>query len=288
MMVETTESEPSTPTSTGELQRPPPPTIDTVDEEDLESELSTVAVYIANLQDMLANVVAALGDADGKPPKPIIMAAVTALSKDSWSAWTGGIPKADWTGLLNPSAQLDTSSLNQLSPVYVSAAAQKGYNHRRTGMSTPFKPADSLLGPPHRHRHGFDRIPSRSYGQIDNVECRQVSRPLHQPIRSDPDRKARPNFASASGTDVSNEGAFIGSTFVHRESPPNAPSTNGSRSPTSHPSSTVHPLSTSFHPPDNAMHHRGSATTVNKAEGISLNPALGSSLRVASCRHPLP
>ena len=89
---------------------------------------------------MFANV-AALGDADGKPPKPI-MGAVTALSKDSWTAWTGGMPKADWTGL-DPSAQLDTTSPNQLRPVYVSAT-QKGYNHRRTGMSTPFKPADDL------------------------------------------------------------------------------------------------------------------------------------------------
>ena len=117
-----------------------PPTIDTIDEGDLESELATVTEFIANLPDMSANV-AALGDADGKPLKPI-MGAVTALSKDSWSAWTGDMPKADWTSL-DPSAQLDTTSPSQLRPVYVSAA-QKGYNHRRTGMSTPFKPADDL------------------------------------------------------------------------------------------------------------------------------------------------
>ena len=138
-MVETAESEPNTPTSASETQRNPP-TVETVDEGDLESELATVTEFIANLPDMSANV-AALGDADGKPPKPI-MGAVTALSKDSWSAWTGGMPKSNWTGL-DPSAQLDTTSPNQLRPVYVSAA-QKGYNHRRTGMSTPFKPADDL------------------------------------------------------------------------------------------------------------------------------------------------
>ena len=71
------------------------------------------------------------------------MGEVIALSKDTWSAWTGGMPNADWTGL-DPSAQLETTSPNQLRPVYVSAA-QKGYNHRRAAMSTLFKPTDDLV-----------------------------------------------------------------------------------------------------------------------------------------------
>ncbi|KAI2500370.1 hypothetical protein MHU86_14113 [Fragilaria crotonensis] len=77
-----------------------------------------------------------------KPEKPI-MGEVILLSKDSWSAWTGGMPKLDWTGL-DPSSLQESTSPNQLRPVHV-AAAQKGYNHRRTGMSIPFKPADDLI-----------------------------------------------------------------------------------------------------------------------------------------------
>jgi hypothetical protein len=77
-----------------------------------------------------------------KPLKPI-MGDIIALSKDSWSAWTRGKPKADWTGL-NPSVPVETTSPNQLRPVYVSAA-QKGYNHRRTGMLTLFKPTNNLV-----------------------------------------------------------------------------------------------------------------------------------------------
>ena len=107
----------------------------------LEVDLEPVETFLANLPDMSANV-AALGDIEGKPPKPI-MGAVIALSKDSWSAWTGGKPKTDWTGL-DSSAQLETTSPNQLRPVYVSAA-QKGYNHRRTGMTNQFKPSDDLV-----------------------------------------------------------------------------------------------------------------------------------------------
>jgi hypothetical protein len=73
-----------------------------------------------------------------------IMGDIIVHSKDSWSAWTGGEPKGDWTGL-NPSAPVvETTSPNQLRPVYVSAA-QKGYNHRRTGMLTLFKPTDNLV-----------------------------------------------------------------------------------------------------------------------------------------------
>ena len=96
----------------------------------------------AILPETAATSTETLGDVEGKPPKPI-MGAVIALSKDSWSAWTGGMPKADWTGL-DPSSQLETTSPNQLRPVYVSAA-QKGYNHRRTGMTTLFNPADDLI-----------------------------------------------------------------------------------------------------------------------------------------------
>ena len=136
-MVETAASEPSTPTSSEAQQDPR--LIDPV--EGLEGDLAAVAQYVSNLPDMSTSV-AALGDVEGKPPKPI-MGAIIALAKDSWSAWTGGKPNADWTGL-DSSAQLETPSPNQLRPVYVSAA-QKGYTHRRTGMNTPFNSTDDLI-----------------------------------------------------------------------------------------------------------------------------------------------
>ena len=75
-----------------------------------------------------------------KPAKPI-MGGLVALVKDDWSAWTGGKPKYDWTGLEHPLD--DNTSPNQLRPVYASAA-QKGYNHRRTGLSTQFTPSSDL------------------------------------------------------------------------------------------------------------------------------------------------
>lgn len=81
-------------------------------------------------------------EADALKPEKLIMGQVILLSKDSWSAWTGGMPKSDWTGL-KPSSLQESTSPNQLRPVHV-AAAQKGYNHRRTGMSIPCQPADDL------------------------------------------------------------------------------------------------------------------------------------------------
>lgn len=133
-----TTDDPSTPSSGIQVEVD---TSFTGTDEPLEGDLAPVASILASLPDMSAQV-AALGDLEGKPPKPI-MGAIIALAKDSWSAWTGGKPKANWTGL-DPSAQLDTTSPNQLRPVYVSAA-QKGYNHRRTGMIVQFKPTDDLV-----------------------------------------------------------------------------------------------------------------------------------------------
>lgn len=68
-----------------------------------------------------------------KPDKPI-MGNVIRLSKDDWSAWTGGKPISDWSGLA-PSASDELTSPNQLRPDYASAS-QKAYNYRCTGMSS--------------------------------------------------------------------------------------------------------------------------------------------------------
>ena len=78
-----------------------------------------------------------------KPPVPLI-GGITLVTKDEWSAWTGGKPNHTWTGLDSSIALLEHTSPNQLRPVYVSAA-QKGYNYRRTGHKVPFKPADDLI-----------------------------------------------------------------------------------------------------------------------------------------------
>lgn len=60
-----------------------------------------------------------------------------------WAAWTGGKPKvADWNDGLDDSAP-DTPSPNQLCSAYVSDA-QKGYNHRRKGIETPFAKSSDL------------------------------------------------------------------------------------------------------------------------------------------------
>ncbi|KAI2506682.1 hypothetical protein MHU86_7783 [Fragilaria crotonensis] len=77
-----------------------------------------------------------------RPVKPI-MGNVVSLSKDDWSAWTGGKPLAGWIGL-DPSASDEITSPNQLRPVHA-GASQKGYNYRRTGLPTPFSPTSSLI-----------------------------------------------------------------------------------------------------------------------------------------------
>ena len=86
---------------------------------------------------------ATVSPSSSKPEKPII-GGITLVTKDEWSAWTGGKPNSSWTGLDPVSGLLEHTSPNQLRPVYVSSA-QKGYNYRRTGHKTPFKPADDLI-----------------------------------------------------------------------------------------------------------------------------------------------
>jgi hypothetical protein len=65
-----------------------------------------------------------------KPVAPLI-GGITLVTKDKWSAWTGGKPNHTWTGLDSSIALLKHTSPNQLRPVNVSAT-QKGYNLRTT------------------------------------------------------------------------------------------------------------------------------------------------------------
>ena len=80
-------------------------------------------------------------------PKEPIMGAITQTDTDKWLAWTGGKPKADWTGLEDASSDYETP--NQMRPVY----DVKGYNHRKSGLSDKFNktdcssPSRSAFGP---------------------------------------------------------------------------------------------------------------------------------------------
>ena len=82
-------------------------------------------------------------NADDKPDVPI-MGELTKLSKDEWAAWTGGMPKADWTGL-DTSAALEFTTPNQLRPQYASSA-QKGYNFRKSGLEEKFEKTVAIAG----------------------------------------------------------------------------------------------------------------------------------------------
>ena len=76
-----------------------------------------------------------------RPDVPI-MGNIIQLSDKEWAAWTGGKPKADWSGL-DASAAHEYVSPNQLRPVYASSA-QKGYIFRKTGLATKYKKGDDL------------------------------------------------------------------------------------------------------------------------------------------------
>ena len=76
-----------------------------------------------------------------KPQTPI-MGGITLLAKDEWVAWTGGTPKADWSGL-DPSSLTTNTTPNQLRPLYASSS-QKRYNHRRTGLTNVYSPSADL------------------------------------------------------------------------------------------------------------------------------------------------
>ena len=71
-----------------------------------------------------------------------IMGGLTQLAKDETAAWTGGRPKSDWTAL-DPKAPSTYTSPNQLRPAFASAS-QKGYNYRRTGLTSKYKLGDDL------------------------------------------------------------------------------------------------------------------------------------------------
>ena len=108
-------------------------------EETEEEELSTV---VRTLESMTDNEPAGTAGVTPSTIAKPIMGGLVALVKDEYSPWTGGKPNCDWTALAEPAATENTSP-NQLRPVYASAA-QKGYNHRRTGLTSPFSATSDL------------------------------------------------------------------------------------------------------------------------------------------------
>ena len=77
------------------------------------------------------------------PPTVVtpIMGGMVAITTTESAAWTGGIPKADWSELEDPTATF--LSPNQLRPIQV-GAAQKAYNARKEGLSTKFAKGGSI------------------------------------------------------------------------------------------------------------------------------------------------
>jgi hypothetical protein len=73
-----------------------------------------------------------------KPLEPI-MGGLTQTDHDKWCAWTGGIPKLDWTGLEVEATDYDTP--NQLRSIY----NVKGYNHGKGGLSLKFNKTNQLV-----------------------------------------------------------------------------------------------------------------------------------------------
>ena len=67
------------------------------------------------------------------------MGGVTPAPKEGLVAWTGGLPKFDWSGLFDPATSY--MSPNQ----HRSFFSEKSYNYRRTRLLTKFKKGDDLI-----------------------------------------------------------------------------------------------------------------------------------------------
>ena len=76
-----------------------------------------------------------------KPNKPV-MGGLTQTKTDKWIAWTGGNPKADWSGFVDKNL-VDFETPHQMRPVY----DVKGYNHCKTGFCQPSSTSLTCLFP---------------------------------------------------------------------------------------------------------------------------------------------
>ena len=64
--------------------------------------------------------------------RPPIMGGIIQSAKDEFAVWTGGKPKADWSGL-DPTGVTVMCVLTQIWPMYMSSSC-KAYLHRVTGL----------------------------------------------------------------------------------------------------------------------------------------------------------
>ncbi len=76
-----------------------------------------------------------------KPIKPI-MGDVCRVGKDEEAAWTGGLPKSDWSGLDSTALQ-EPVTPNQFRSTYI-ATSQKSHNYRKTGLAVKFARSGDL------------------------------------------------------------------------------------------------------------------------------------------------
>lgn len=93
--------------------------------------------------------VASPGPARAPAPAPTpwipvapLMGGVSQIDATTHAAWTGGLPKADWTGL-DPSSPTMHTTPNQLRPSSI-GSAQKSFTFRQTGLSTKLTAAGDL------------------------------------------------------------------------------------------------------------------------------------------------
>ena len=92
------------------------------------------------------------------------MGDATLIASGKYQTWTGGKPKADWTGL-DPSASTVIESPNQVRDTTVKGT--NAYNLRRTGLTYKFKKGGDLVSfidkiTQHFEDHGMDSILYRS------------------------------------------------------------------------------------------------------------------------------
>ncbi|KAI2508103.1 hypothetical protein MHU86_6276 [Fragilaria crotonensis] len=131
--------------------------------------------------------------ASDRPDKPI-MGNIVSLSRDDWSAWTGGKPAPGWVGL-DPSAADDITSPNQLRPVHASASQRvqlSSYRH-----DDPIYPSEQSrrlperrLGPSRRLWDGYHRLSPdpESSSVMTNVVRSHSATPSRQQRLSAPSR----------------------------------------------------------------------------------------------------
>jgi hypothetical protein len=77
-----------------------------------------------------------------KPMKPI-MGNICQVGKDEEAAWTGRLPKSDWSAL-DATALNEPVTPNQYRSSSI-ATSQKGHNYRRTGLKEKFARAGDLV-----------------------------------------------------------------------------------------------------------------------------------------------